>query len=156
MHERKRAAHQSKGFTLVEVMLVMAIFSIILMLTVPSFRPTDKRYEGEAFFQQLEDDLFLAQQIALSESTTVVVKFNPVHQFYLVQYISGKVIKRRDIPSSLSFYSNYENHQFHFNQYGNISLAGRLFFHDVKENKPLRTYILQLGNGRFRVERYDQ
>lgn len=145
---------RQSGFTLMEMLLALVIFSIILMLTFPSFQSTDKKYEEELFFQKLEDDLFLAQQTALSEGTTVVVKFNPSQKFYLVQYVSGKVLFRRDIPQNLALYTNFDRNQFHYNLHGNISQGGRLFFYDTSDNRPLRTYVFQLGNGRFQVEKH--
>lgn len=146
--------HGQSGFTLLEMLLVVAILAIVLTLTLPLFGSTEQVLAHEHFFQQLEDDLFLAQQKALSEKTVVEVVWNINGKNYLVRYRYGKIIAQRSFPTGLSVNTNFDRHRFHYNRYGHISQGGRLFFvSTMGERMEMREYIFQLGSGRYRVER---
>lgn len=142
------------GFTLIEMLLVVAILSIVLSLVLPLLGTTENVLEHEQFFQQLEDDLFLAQQKAITESAVVEVMWNMSAKTYLIRYRHGDMIAQRSFPPGLSVSTNFDRHRFHYNRYGHISQGGRLFFvYTVGERTAMREYIFQVGTGRYRVEK---
>jgi competence protein ComGD len=145
--------HPQQGFTLVEMVMVIGIVSIVLTLVIPLFHPTEQVLEYERFFQLLEDDLFLAQQSALSNSTVIEVEFNIVNKFYTVRDRYGDLIVKRSLPEGLSVSTNFDRNRIRYNRQGNISQGGRLFFvYKVGERTKMKTYVFQVGTGRYRVE----
>ncbi|GGK19323.1 competence protein ComG [Caldalkalibacillus thermarum] len=141
------------GFTLVEMLMVLAIFAIVVTMVIPVYHVPHQHLEMEDFFQQLENDLFLAQQTALTELQHVEVEFNPVNSLYIVRYRYGETIFLRRFPDGVSMSTNFPRNRFHFNRHGHISQGGRLFFYyETPNGTETRTYIFQLASGRYRVE----
>ncbi|MDQ0337684.1 competence protein ComGD [Caldalkalibacillus uzonensis] len=141
------------GLALAEMLMVLAIFSILIMMVIPAYHSPHQRLEKEEFFQQLENDLVLAQQAAITELRVVELEFNPVNRLYLVRYRDGDTIVVRRFPDGVSLSTNFSRNRFHFNRHGHISQGGRLFFHyETPNGTETRTYIFQLASGRYRVE----
>ncbi|MBI3882314.1 MAG: prepilin-type N-terminal cleavage/methylation domain-containing protein [Verrucomicrobia bacterium] len=83
MHRRppfppaRRAAQVARGFTLLELLIVIGIIAALAVLTVPSFKNVRGGSVMAAASRQLLDDLGLARLKAITERTTVYVIFVP-------------------------------------------------------------------------------
>jgi uncharacterized protein (TIGR02596 family) len=64
-----------RGFTLVEVLIVIALIAMLLFLTVPGLKDVISGSKLTAAADQLVGDLNLARQTALKDSVTVEVRF---------------------------------------------------------------------------------
>lgn len=71
---RSPAPHR-RGFTLVEILIVIALIAMILFLTVPGLKDVIKGTKLTAAADQIVGDLNLARQTAIKESVTVEVRF---------------------------------------------------------------------------------
>lgn len=104
-----------RGFTLLELMMVIGIIAVILTFAIPNFRPALDDARLEQAVQQLEADLMYARQLARTEQTASEVVFSSAG--YEIK-IDDCVIKTQTlasgtqwdpvdpVPSSLSFGSD--------------------------------------------------
>lgn len=68
---------RSRGFTLVETMLVIGICSILLALALINYRYYDRRYRIERQTRLMQSELRNAQFSALTQKRVVPVRFYP-------------------------------------------------------------------------------
>ena len=75
MNASRKASRRGRGFTLIELMIVVALVAIVATLAAPSFREflAKKRLEGVA--SELSNDLHYARSEAVSRNVTVRVTF---------------------------------------------------------------------------------
>jgi prepilin-type N-terminal cleavage/methylation domain-containing protein len=67
----------TKAFTLLELMLVISVMGMLAALMIPAVKGMRKMNDMTVACRQLQDDLGLARQRAISERTTVYVVFVP-------------------------------------------------------------------------------
>lgn len=93
-----------RGFTLVEVMIVLAIMAIIFTIAYPDFRnyQSQRRLNGAA--RQVQSDLLAARMRAVMENKDIKVRFINTSQYTLFydynnngQVDSGEAIETKDI-----------------------------------------------------------
>jgi prepilin-type N-terminal cleavage/methylation domain-containing protein len=65
----------TRGFTLLEILVVIAIFSIGMMIGLPSIMETGRRDQVKAEIRQLKDQIAGARAEAIEQSTPIVVAF---------------------------------------------------------------------------------
>ena len=67
----------SRGFTLLELMLVMGIVAILVTIALPRFGAAGSRYQADLAARRLVQDLVLAQSTAKAKSAAQTVTINP-------------------------------------------------------------------------------
>ena len=65
-----------QGFTLIEVMLVIAVVGILAMVTVPKYQALIDQVHLDSSTQSLVDSLNYAKQLAIDQRKTIYVAFN--------------------------------------------------------------------------------
>jgi len=73
----RRNACPTLGFTLLELLIVLAIMALLAVIGLPAMRGIQKSNVMASASQQLVSDLALARQTAIRERTTVHVLFVP-------------------------------------------------------------------------------
>ncbi|MHB8125113.1 MAG: pilus assembly FimT family protein [Desulfitobacteriaceae bacterium] len=75
----------SLGFTLIEIMIVIAVVGILAMVTVPKYQGLTDHYHLESSAQIVAGQLRIAKQYAMDRRDDIYVMFNPtsVQIFYL-------------------------------------------------------------------------
>lgn len=136
-----------QGFTLVESLLVLTIFSIMISISYLVLKPHYAAMERKEFFSQLRSDLLYAQNYSIVMQKQVTINFFPSEHYYYMNFGGGKSLKRhysKNIvvePASMPLY-------FRFNVGGNINQFGSLYMKVHGERYKL-TFLI--GKGRFYV-----
>ena len=95
---------KQRGFTLIELMVTIAIASIILSVAIPNFigwRP-QKRLEGAA--SDIQGALHMARLGALKENSAATVNFNIDAKSYTVT-VNGRIIRSGRMPTGVDLIS---------------------------------------------------
>ncbi|KAA0549435.1 type II secretion system protein [Bacillus sp. BGMRC 2118] len=149
--ERLYLFNREKGYTFIEMLIVMTAVLVISSLTYVYVSNSYERKIVNQFFEELQEDIWLAQQHAISHSQSVELTFYTDQSFYDVRE-SGirKLITSRSVHSSIRIRPLTMSNPIKFQPNGNISGAGTVYIYNHHD-----TYILifQLGRGRFRVEK---
>lgn len=138
-----------KGFTLIESLFVLSIFLLISSITVFSFKPQYDQANMNAFLSQFQEDLFYAQQHAISQQRDMTVNIQPNQHFY---YIRGRfdepLLLKRTYSNKIQVESLSQALVFKFTTDGNISKFGSL---RIKSGTTTYRITFLLGKGRFYV-----
>jgi competence protein ComGD len=137
----------SKGFTLIETLLVLSIVFIISSVTIFHYHPHKNTSFDKLFIYQLQSDLYFAQQYAISHQNEVTVHIDQLNNYYIISEDAKPIIKRV-FTSNVTWDKGSLLLTFRFLLDGNTNKAGVLFF-TINQ----RTYKLTilLGKGRFYV-----
>lgn len=100
-HYHQQAANRMKqgnGFTLLELLIVLSIWSVLLLIITPIIHTRIMTQQDEPFLDTLEFDFLYMQR--LSTLTKDYVSFRVRTDHYVITQGSGaKVILRRELPS---------------------------------------------------------
>ncbi|MBM6617302.1 competence type IV pilus minor pilin ComGD [Bacillus suaedaesalsae] len=142
---------KENGFTFLEMLVVMTIVLIVSSLSFVYVRTTYENKIVNQFFEVLQEDIWLAQQHAISHSQSVELTFYTEQAFYDIRE-SGlrKLINKRPVHPSIRIRPLTMANPIKFQPNGNISGAGTVYVYDYNDTYKL---IFQLGRGRFRVEK---
>ncbi|MGV3464119.1 MAG: competence type IV pilus minor pilin ComGD [Heyndrickxia sp.] len=138
----------NKGFTLIEVLIVLLVLTIFLSLSIASFKPLKDTLDKKMIISQLEADLYYAQSYSISRQELVTVQFYPAYNRYLMKTAKGNIIVNRSWTTSATLL-NGSFLSFNILRDGNISRFGTLTFEINGETFEL---IFNIGRGRFRVQ----
>lgn len=138
--------YKENGFTLLEMLIVLVIWSVLILFIVPiNFDTLEKQQEKE-FFKTLEFDVLYAQN--LSTSTTDYVRINVREDSYIIRAgnIKNEMIKR-DIPEGwIIDYKRLPLISFDHN--GRMKTPGNFL---IKTKHSTYKIIFPFGKGRFYV-----
>ena len=91
--------YRERGFTLIEILVVLAIIAVIVTFTVPNLEPVLKGSKLKQAADDLERALANAQQVALTQNHPVEVRFfryndpdSPGSEEYFRSYQAVQVI----------------------------------------------------------------
>lgn len=139
-----------QGFTLMESLLVLAIFMMILTISYFPLKFHEQLLEKQMFFHQLKGDLLYAQQYALTSQKRVSFNFVTPQHYYYIKNDNHQTILRREYPPYIRIAAGSQPTAFYFLSNGNISQFGTLYIYVEKEIYQL---TFQLGRGRFYVKK---
>lgn len=104
--------------------------------------------DQQLFFSQFKDDLFYAQQYAISNKTIVNVNIFPFSHRYYAKDQKGKMIVDRTYSKSVTIMEGSQSLYFRYNTNGNINTFGSLYI-QIREKQYKFTF--HIGKGRFYV-----
>ncbi|WP_066047068.1 competence type IV pilus minor pilin ComGD [Robertmurraya korlensis] len=134
------------GFTLIETIFVLCIFSLIVSFSFLLVRPQMFFLDKHLFFSQFKDDLFYMQQYAISNQTVVSVNILPLSHRYYAKDQNGKFIVDRTYSNKVNIREGSQKLYFRYNTTGNINTFGTLYIDILDETYRFTFYI---GKGRF-------
>ncbi|MGE5403456.1 MAG: Tfp pilus assembly protein FimT/FimU [Candidatus Saccharibacteria bacterium] len=113
---------RSRAFTLVELMIVIAIIAIVTAFVIPNYRPVLEESRAEEGVQVLQASLRAAREIARAQGE-VEFSVNPTTRSgYTVKSIAdpNKVYLDKSLPYRVQFQAAYD---FHFKADGSTDLT---------------------------------
>lgn len=137
------------GFSLIEVLIVLAIFGGMLCIALPSVVHTFRYMQGEQFIDMLGADIYLAANEALSHRGQVRIVFYPQNDFYTVQRMWELKKKKVMIPAGFSVTNNFKNGTLIFNELGHVTQAGTISI--VYPDSTRKKMTVYMASGRFSV-----
>ncbi|THE15483.1 hypothetical protein E1I69_01105 [Bacillus timonensis] len=140
-----------KGFTLIEALLVLSIVIIISSISILQLRPLHESKKMDQFLEQLQNDIFLSQQYAISNSEPATLYFSSSGSYYrLTKGDSQVAFIIRKIDPAIHIQITTLGQKLVFTSNGNIRRAGEIRFR-YKESVYIVTFLL--GKGRFYVSK---
>lgn len=139
----------TKGFTLIESLIVLSIVAIISTVTLFLMKPYQLFFEKKLFLSQLQSDFYVAQQYAISHQRDITVTILPEQKYYYIR-------DRYDAPFVLErYYSSNVNIKpgsltlsFKFLPNGNANQIGSFY---IQIGEKYYRFTMQLGKGRFYI-----
>jgi prepilin-type N-terminal cleavage/methylation domain-containing protein len=92
---------QNRGYTLIEVMTVIAIIGISTSITIPNVIGWLPKYRLRSGAEEIQSTLQLARLGAIKQNTDATVNFNAINHTF-VAAIAGKTIKSGRMPSGIT------------------------------------------------------
>jgi type IV fimbrial biogenesis protein FimT len=87
---------RTKGFTLMELIITLAVLAVLLAIATPSLERLSSAYKLRGATREVATDLQFARLLAVKENKNIQVAFNPT--FYQVVRVSdGSVAKARNL-----------------------------------------------------------
>lgn len=136
-----------RGFTLIEMLLVLMIFSIVTMIAISFSYRYVKINEYEQAIEQLRLTMHLAQLTAQQEEATSYVRILEGNTILLTALYTEHELKWK-LPEGMRVYFQTNNKRIRFNSSGNISEIGHL---EIKMPEKTRNYSINLSKGRLRL-----
>jgi prepilin-type N-terminal cleavage/methylation domain-containing protein len=101
----KEISHEmdgDKGFTLIEIMVIISLSALILALVIPAVTRTLDWLEYDAAVRQLVQDIRLTQQFAVAAGRPVMLQIRPDNT-YKIKLDEFNTFLTRGFPSGMRF-----------------------------------------------------
>ena len=134
----KEYKSKKEGYTLIELVIVLALFSLLLTIAIPNSKMF-KTYNQNQQLRILEKDLRQARNSAIIENKAIIALFYTANNTYEIKYKSGGKIMERKLDNGVEI--GDKNFDFYiFSPDGRIGNAGT-----VKIKKGSEYYILAVS-----------
>ncbi|RDW19191.1 DNA transport machinery protein [Oceanobacillus arenosus] len=141
----KRHLDNTKGYTLLEMLMVLAIISIMLLLIVPINKSSIEKVQTTKFIELLEYDILLVQNFTTTKEELIRIRF--YDERYNILQGTNSVLATRKYPPG--FQIDYRGDDtIMFNNYGSM-INPRTIAMRVGNKKYL--LVFPLGKGRFHI-----
>lgn len=128
----KFLSFKKTGFTLVEILVVIAIIVIIIGISIPTFRTFQPTLRLNGVVRELVSDLRYAQQLAVTEQLEYCLRFFPGNKKYELIKCQDpeaeeilKTVFLQDISSMVIAGFNFDN-EARYNPYGAVKESGNI------------------------------
>ena len=135
-----------RGFTLIEMLLVLMIFSTITIIAISFSYRYVKVNEYEHAIEQLKLTLHVAQLTAQQEETVAYVYILEGNNIVLTTAFKDYGLSWK-LPEGMSVYFSQNNGAIRFNSNGNISEIGKVEI--ITPDKTMK-YSINISKGRLR------
>lgn len=136
-----------KGYTLIELLIVIALFSILLSIALPNlafYRNIMERQEISEF----KKDLLFARNSAIVENKSYTVAFNHERNSYNIKTGSRPPIKSKTFNHGLKLTENKLANSFIFTPSGATANSNTIYINTKKDKR----YVVTLTPATGRIE----
>jgi competence protein ComGD len=151
LQEVKKVLLAQKGFTFIEMLMVLLIFSVLLSFTAFSTAPLKEHAEKNFFISQLQSDLYLIQSQSFFSQSSITLVFYPYSNKYVAKDFYGKTLVSRELPHGIKISELNRLNEIMFNPSGNTNRFGPVYFNS--EDSIIKLSF-QIGQGRFYVQEF--
>lgn len=137
---------KESGFTLIEALFVLFLFSILASLAVPSFAISSKQKVADQLAEQIRQSLEEVRMLAIVQEGESKVIFHPT---MIVLTKPDQSTKQLTIPKQCIIKQNFRKNQLIY-RYSGQAVGGRL---QIKcDHHVMVALIVQVGSGRVILE----
>ncbi|MEN1970577.1 competence type IV pilus minor pilin ComGD [Lentibacillus sp. N15] len=141
---------KKNGFTLLEIVFVLGIWSILLLLVVPiQFSLLDHQEENQ-FFQTFQSDILFLQSMAYANTKQVDLTFDQANHRYTIQFVDGDILRERTYPADWQIEERTIEKNIAFNDRGTVKQPGVI---SVVTSSARYNITFPLGKGRYYIEK---
>jgi type II secretion system protein H len=118
---------RKKGFTLIEIMIVLAIISLLSLMSTPLLVNYQKTTKLRSEARLLATNLRLAQQLAITEQKIYYLNLNATTTSYqIINSETSQLIKNVQLDSEVEFgeISGFTENRIQFNSTGGVLETG--------------------------------
>ncbi|MDA2616427.1 comG operon protein ComGD [Bacillus cereus] len=138
---------KQKGFTLLEMLLVLFAISVLSMVTYFNVDSLYEKQKIEQFLRQFSNDILYMQQLAINRQKHYTLRWHKDrHMYYIGESSTDLSIIKREYDSDIQLDLNTFPNPMTYNPSGNINRGGTILL-------SYRSYkyeiVFQLGRGRF-------
>ena len=138
---------KQKGFTLLEMLLVLFAISVLSMVTYFNVHSLYEKQKIEQFLRQFSNDILYMQQLAINRQKHYTLRWHKDrHMYYIGESSTDHSIIKREYDSDIQLDLNTFPNPMTYNPSGNINRGGTILL-------SYRSYkyeiVFQLGRGRF-------
>ncbi|MGN4882175.1 comG operon protein ComGD [Bacillus cereus group sp. MYBK106-1] len=138
---------KQKGFTLLEILLVLFAISVLSMVTYVNVHSLYEKQKIEQFLRQFSNDILYMQQLAINRQKHYTLRWHKHrHMYYIGESSTDLSIIKREYDSDIQLDLNTFPNPMTYNPSGNINRGGTILL-------SYRSYkyeiVFQLGRGRF-------
>ncbi|MCC2337707.1 MULTISPECIES: comG operon protein ComGD [Bacillus] len=138
---------KQKGFTLLEMLLVLFAISVLSMVTYFNVHSLHEKQKVEQFLRQFSNDILYMQQLAINRQKHYTLRWHKDrHTYYIGEPSTDLTIIKREYDSDIQIDLNTFPNPMTYNPSGNINRGGTILL-------SYRSYkyeiVFQLGRGRF-------
>ncbi|MED0825590.1 comG operon protein ComGD [Bacillus pacificus] len=138
---------KQKGFTLLEMLLVLFAISVLSMVTYFHVHSLYEKQTIEQFLRQFSNDILYMQQLAINRQKHYTLRWHKDrHMYYIGESSTDLSIIKREYDSDIQLDLNTFPNPMTYNPSGNINRGGTILL-------SYRSYkyeiVFQLGRGRF-------
>ncbi|MBG9827215.1 MULTISPECIES: comG operon protein ComGD [Bacillus] len=138
---------KQKGFTLLEMLLVLFAISVLSMVTYFNVHSLHEKQKVEQFLRQFSNDILYMQQLAINRQKHYTLRwYKDRHTYYIGDSSTNLSIIKREYDSDVQIDLNTFPNPMTYNPSGNINRGGTILL-------SYRSYkyeiVFQLGRGRF-------
>lgn len=139
---------KKNGFTLLEMLVVLSLWSVLILLSVPLNFANLEKQQDKQFLETFKFDVMYIQSLSIgSPHQATVIEFT--ESDYTVIDRTGKILLKRKVPSG-STLKYRTNRQISFNNHGSIRKAGTITFESKHDNYKI---VFPLGKARCYIEK---
>jgi competence protein ComGD len=145
-----RSVLRNNGYTLIEALIVVLIFTTLLSWSFFSLSPLKDHIEKKAFIASIQSDLYYLQSYSSNYQATVKLTFYPNKNMYSARDMeSGNIVTSRELPTYTSIVYNSSLKEVTFYPNGNTNKFGSLY---LQVQDSFIKLTMQIGQGRFDVQ----
>ncbi|MGR5914655.1 comG operon protein ComGD [Bacillus pacificus] len=138
---------EAKGFTLLEMLLVLFAISVLSMVTYFHVHSLYEKQKIEQFLRQFSNDILYMQQLAINRQKHYTLRWHKDrHMYYIGESSTDLSIIKREYDNDIQLDLNTFPNPMTYNPSGNINRGGTILL-------SYRSYkyeiVFQLGRGRF-------
>lgn len=151
MRQRERLlqvqAANNKGYTLIEILLVLSIFMLVVTLSLNLYPTYIKKMETRQFIKQFEADVYYIQAYAMSHERSMSILM--YKETYLVYVDGTKQLLQRTIPRDIQFKKGTMDLKVMFTSRGTAVTSGVFYIQTEQERYKVSVSV---GKGRLKIE----
>ena len=135
--------HKNSGYTLVEVLTVIAIIAIVAGIVLPNVVAWLPKYRLSSGAEEIQSTLQLARLGAIKENTRATVTFNTVNHSFLAS-VDDRTIKAGKMPAGIIIDSvTTPSSEVEFNSRGLVTNGGDILVRNTQGGtKTIRVNIV--------------